>query len=154
IVVEKPLALSMDEAEEMAAACDRAGVQLIVGHQLRFAPHFAALVDAVEADELGTLEFIRALSYGHLLDQGPHLVDAARALTGGRRFSWAMSQLGGDLVPGEHLGDRDGLVPEVPAWTTHHLALEGGVRMTMETGRLHQRSPQFGEGEEEIDDYL
>ena len=41
-----------------------------------------------------------------------------------------------------------------PEWTTHHLALEGGIRCTLETGPLHQRSERFGQGAEEIDDYL
>ncbi len=153
IVVEKPLALTMSEAEGIVAAADRAGVQLTVGHQLRFAPHFIALQEAIEKGELGTVEFIRALSYGHLLEQGPHLVDAARALSGGRRILWAMSQRGAELTPGARGGDPDGLLPEIPAWTTHHLALEGGIRCALETGPLHQRSDRFGRGEE-IDDYL
>jgi predicted dehydrogenase len=154
IVVEKPLALSMTAAEEMVAACDRAGVQLSVGYQLRFVPHFIALKEAIDSGELGSIEFIRGLSYGHLLDQGPHLVDAVRALTGGRRVLWAMSQRGAALTPADAPGDRDGLIPDISAWTTHHLALEGGVRCALETGPLHQRGDRYGQGAEEIDDYL
>jgi len=151
VVVEKPLALGMGEAEEIVAAADRAGVQLTVCHQLRCTPHFVALQQSIESGELGAVEFIRALSYGHLLDQGAHLVDAARALTGGRRVTWAMSHGGGDLGQGSVPGEGELGVPE---WTTHHLALEGGVRCTLETGPLHQRSERFGQGDEEIDDYL
>jgi predicted dehydrogenase len=151
IVVEKPLALSMSEGEEIVAAADRAGVQLTVCHQLRTTPHFVALQESIENGELGRIEFIRALSYGHLLDQGAHLVDAARALTGGRRVVWAMSQAGGNLSPGP---DPHGEPLGLPAWTTHHLALEGGVRCTLETGPLHQRGERFGQGDDQIDDYL
>jgi predicted dehydrogenase len=154
IVVEKPLALRMAEARGMVEAADRAGVQLIVGYQLRFAPHFIALQEAAESGELGSIEFIRGASYGRLLDQGPHLVDAARCLTGGRRILWAMSQRGEAITPATPPADRDGLIPDIPAWTTHNLALEGGVRFTMETGPLHQRSHTFGQGSDEIDDYL
>jgi predicted dehydrogenase len=149
IVGEKPLALSMDEAEEIVAAADRGGVQLSVCHQLRFTPHFTALQESIDRAELGTIEFIRALSYGHLLDQGAHLVDAVRALTGGGRVLWAMSQGYAQSSPPGSQQQAD-----VPAWTTHHLALEGGIRCTLETGPLHQRSERFGLGEEEIDDYL
>jgi predicted dehydrogenase len=151
VVVEKPLALSMSEAEEIVAAADRAGVQLTVCHQLRFTPHFRALQEAIERGDLGSIEFIRGLAYGHLLDQGDHLVDGARALTGGRNFAWAMSQGGADLAPGS---TPDPAQLAVPDWTTHNLALEGGIRCTIETGPLHQRSERFGQGEEEIDDYL
>jgi predicted dehydrogenase len=148
IVAEKPLALSMDEAEEIVAAADRGGVQLSVCHQLRFTPHFTALQESIDRAELGAIEFIRALSYGHLLDQGAHLVDAVRALTGGGRVLWAMSQGDAQSSPPGSQQQAD-----VPAWTTHHLALEGGIRCTLETGPLHQRSELFGRGEE-IDDYL
>jgi predicted dehydrogenase len=153
IVVEKPLALSIGEAEEIVAAADHATVQIAVGHQLRFAPHFVALQEAIEGGELGTVEFIRGLCYGDLLDQGPHLVDALRALTGGRTVLWAMSQRGTELaVPPPETGD--GLVASLPAWTTHHLLLQGDVRCTLETGPLHQRSDRFGQSGDELDDYL
>jgi predicted dehydrogenase len=151
VVVEKPLALSMSEAEEIVAAADRAGVQLTVCHQLRCTPHFIALQEAIEHGDLGTIEFIRALAYGHLLDQGAHLVDAVRALSGGRRVLWAMSQGGAELARSSHADPGELGVPE---WTTHHLALEGAVRCTLETGPFHQRSERFGQGEDEIDDYL
>jgi len=151
IVVEKPLALSMSEAEEIVDAADRAGVQLTVGHQLRSTPHFVALQESIEKGGLGTIEFIRGLAYGHLLDQGTHLVDAMRALSGGRRVVWAMSQGGADLsaAPSPHEASLG-----LPAWTTHHLGLEGGIRCTLETGPLHQRSERFGQGDDEIDDHL
>jgi predicted dehydrogenase len=151
VVVEKPLALSMSEAAEIVAAADRAQVRLSVCHQLRFTPHFRALQESVERGDLGTIEFIRGLAYGHLLDQGDHLVDGARALTGGRRFTWAMSQGGAALASGS-VDDPSQL--DVPDWTTSNLALDGGVRCTIETGPLHQRSERFGQGEDEIDDYL
>ena len=106
VVVEKPLALSMSEAEEIVAAADRAGVQLTVCHQLRCTPHFIALQEAIERGDLGTIEFIRALAYGHLLDQGAHLVDAVRALSGGRRVLWAMSQGGAELAARPSCGPR------------------------------------------------
>jgi predicted dehydrogenase len=153
IMVEKPMAHSLAEAREMLAVCDREDVLLTVGHQLRFVPPFAALKEVVESGELGTIEFIRGSCFGHLLDQGPHLIDSIRWVTGGRRVQWAMSQGGAAVVPASSSGSREGLAAEIPAWSTHHLALEGGLRVTLETGVLHQRGDRFGEGDV-LDDYL
>jgi predicted dehydrogenase len=153
IMVEKPFSHSMEEAEEMLAACEREGVLLTVGHQLRFAPPLIALREAIQAGELGTVEHIRASCFGHLLDQGPHLVDAVRFVTGGRRAQWAMSQGGEGLLPAARRGSREGLAQGIPAWSTHHLAFEGGLRVTLETGVLHQRGDRFGHGDE-LDDFL
>jgi predicted dehydrogenase len=153
IAVEKPLAHGMAEAEAMVAACDREDVLLIVGHQLRFALPFGALKQAIEDGELGTIEFVRASCFGHLLDQGPHLIDTIRWVTGGRRVLWAMSQGGGAVVPPSASGGREGLAQEIPSWSTHHLALDGGLRATLETGVLHQRGDTFGAGDQ-LDDYL
>jgi predicted dehydrogenase len=151
IMVEKPLAHSMAEAVSMVAACDREGIVFVVGHQLRFVPSFLALKEVIDSGGLGAIEFIRGSCFGDLLDQGPHLIDTIRWLTGGRRVLWAMSQGGQGVIPASPSGGREG--PEIPAWSTHHLALEGGLRATLESGILHQRSDQFGQGDEG-DDYL
>ncbi|HEX3561760.1 MAG TPA: Gfo/Idh/MocA family oxidoreductase [Solirubrobacterales bacterium] len=153
IMVEKPLAHSVAEGREMVAACDREGVLIAVGHQLRFVPSFLALKEVIDSGELGTIEFIRGSCYGHLLDQGPHLIDTIRWVTGGRRVQWAMSQGGQGVVSASPSESREGLARGIPAWSTHHLALEGGLRATLETGVLHQRGDQFGQGDE-MDDYL
>jgi predicted dehydrogenase len=153
IMVEKPLAQTMAEAEAMVAACDRESVVFTVGHQLRFVPSFLALKEVIDSGELGAIEFIRGSCFGDLLDQGPHLIDAIRWLTGGRRVLWAMSQGGQGVIPASRAGSPEALAQEIPAWSTHHLALEGGLRATLETGILHQRSDQFGQGDE-LDDYL
>ncbi len=146
IAVEKPLALSMPEAEGMVSLCDRERVLLVVCHQLRFVPHFVALKEAIDQGAIGRVEFLRAACYGDLLDQGPHLLDAIRWLSGGPRVLWAMSQRGDgalDRLPG-HVADEGW----IPPWTSHYLALEGGARAGLETGPLHQRGQDF------VDDYL
>src|SRR5262245_16763334 len=41
IVCEKPLARTTQQAQEMIAACHKAGVQLLVAHVVRFFPEYA-----------------------------------------------------------------------------------------------------------------
>lgn len=64
VFVEKPLALSVDEALPVIEAADRAGRVLMVGHLLRYHPHFLALRDVVRSGRLGTLRYIHSNRIG------------------------------------------------------------------------------------------
>ena len=97
ILVEKPMALALADADAMIAACDAAGVQLAVAFQRRTSPSFDAIPAAIAAGDLGrltlgsvTLPYYRPQSYydsaawrgtwaldggGALMNQGIHLVD-------------------------------------------------------------------------------
>jgi predicted dehydrogenase/glycosyltransferase involved in cell wall biosynthesis len=145
LVLEKPAALALTEAQAIVDRCRAAGVQVVVGHQLRFCPEFVALKDAVERGELGAVRSLSGWCHGNLLDQGPHLLDLARWLAGDRDALWVMSQQCSDaallerLAPGSTARGEDGAHP-APPWMVHHVAFAGGVRATIETGPLHQRS--------------
>jgi len=53
VLVEKPIAASLEDADAMIAACDAAGVPLMVGYILRFEPSYARIQQAVEAGSIG-----------------------------------------------------------------------------------------------------
>mgnify|MGYP000938542073 CR=1 FL=1 len=55
IVVEKPMALTLDDADAMIRACDEAGVKLFVVKQNRFNPSVARLREAFDAGRFGRL---------------------------------------------------------------------------------------------------
>ena len=59
VICEKPLALTAGQAREMVSACQRAGVQLLVGHVVRFFPEYALAKAAVERGEIGRPGVIR-----------------------------------------------------------------------------------------------
>lgn len=104
ILVEKPMATSLAEAQAMIAAADAARVILMPAHNLRFAPRSLAAARVVAAGELGEIVGVRtSLEHtgpqdwapgadwffdhrraggGALLDLGVHLVDLLRAVTG------------------------------------------------------------------------
>ena len=97
VLVEKPMALSLEDADRMIAACDEAGVKLGVVLPRRYEPVFRRVYDAVCAGDLGdlslgvvTLPYYRPQSYynqaawrgtwsldggGVLMNQGIHIVD-------------------------------------------------------------------------------
>ncbi len=53
MLIEKPLAASVEECEQILAACDRAGVRAAVGHVERFNPALLALRERLLAGQLG-----------------------------------------------------------------------------------------------------
>jgi predicted dehydrogenase len=56
--VEKPLALSVETAEEVAAAAERAGVVLMVGHLLEYHPGVERLKELADAGDLGDIHYL------------------------------------------------------------------------------------------------
>lgn len=103
VVVEKPMALTLEDCDAMIAACERAGVHLIVGHTHSFDPPITEMRRIIRSGELGPLAMINSFSYGNFLyrprrpeeldtskgggiiyNQVPHQVDTARLLGGGK----------------------------------------------------------------------
>lgn len=59
VIVEKPLALTSDEAEDLFALAERNGRNIYVGHVLRFDPRYVAMRQAYGGGELRHLSFER-----------------------------------------------------------------------------------------------
>lgn len=81
VVCEKPLARSATQAAEMIAACNRAGVKLMVGHVVRFFPEYAqakALADQGEVGKLGVIRLRRVSAVPAWAAEG-WLIDPARS---------------------------------------------------------------------------
>ena len=78
ILIEKPLSLTMDAADRMKAAADKAGARLFVNFQRRYGRPFALVKEAVEKGRLGRVETIELLQpCANALDFGPHFVNMA-----------------------------------------------------------------------------
>jgi predicted dehydrogenase len=101
IICEKPLARTVEQGQVMIAACEKAGVQLLVAHVVRFFPEYALAKAAVERGDIGKVAVVRltrcsslpgwaadnwlmdpARSGGMLLDLMIHDYDYARWVAG------------------------------------------------------------------------
>jgi UDP-N-acetylglucosamine 3-dehydrogenase len=105
VLVEKPMATSLTEADAMIAAAREAGVVLAVAHNLRFVPIYAAMQKLLAEGAIGRIfsargffmhagpdEFWGATSDwfwqegqaggGSLLDMGIHMIDLLRWMVG------------------------------------------------------------------------
>lgn len=59
VICEKPLARTLAQGKETVAACEHAGVKLLVGHVVRFFPEFVTARNAVIAGEIGEPAVVR-----------------------------------------------------------------------------------------------
>jgi phthalate 4,5-cis-dihydrodiol dehydrogenase len=100
VIVEKPMALSIEECEAMNQAAERNRVNLLCGHTHSFDPPVRKIREIVKSGELGKLRMINTWNYnefmyrprmkhelatsrGVVLNQGPHHVDIVRLIGGG-----------------------------------------------------------------------
>ncbi len=102
VVVEKPMALSIEECEKMVAAAQKNNVKLLCGHTQSFNPAIRAMRRVVKSGELGRLCALNTWMYtdwmlrprmpqeldvklggGVVYRQGPHQIDTIRLLGGG-----------------------------------------------------------------------
>lgn len=74
VLVEKPLALTIEECDAVVAAADRTGMQLIVGHTHAFDPNVREMQRIIQSGELGRLGMILAFNYNDFLLR-PHRDD-------------------------------------------------------------------------------
>ena len=101
VLVEKPMALTLDDCRAMTEATRSAGVQLVVGHSHSFDAPIARTRELIASGTFGTLRMITAVQFtdflyrprrleelatasgGVVFNQAPHHVDIARLLGGG-----------------------------------------------------------------------
>ncbi|HID55643.1 TPA: gfo/Idh/MocA family oxidoreductase [Candidatus Poribacteria bacterium] len=60
VFCEKPLALSVQDGEEMVEACKKAGVKFMVGHVLRYFHEYVAIKRQIDAGAIGRPAVIRS----------------------------------------------------------------------------------------------
>lgn len=100
VLVEKPIATTLKDAEDIISATDKAGVKLMVGFSLRFSPHYLHAKKMVADGTLGDLVsiFARRLNVitqpdrlkgrcGVVMFLGTHDFDAMRWIVGSEPVS-------------------------------------------------------------------
>ncbi|CAM3971636.1 Gfo/Idh/MocA family protein [Bordetella tumulicola] len=103
VLVEKPMALSLDECDSMIQACKASGVTLLIGHCHSFDTPYLRTHELISGGEFGSVRMVHALNYtdylfrprrpeelstqdggGAVFSQAAHQVDIVRMLVGAR----------------------------------------------------------------------
>lgn len=82
VLVEKPLALTLEECDAVVAAAERTGMHLIVGHTHAFDPNVREIHRIIQSGELGRLGMILSFNYNDFLLR-PHRADEFHPEKGG-----------------------------------------------------------------------
>ncbi len=171
VFCEKPLCLTLADAERAVSACESRGRVLGIGHERRFEPEVLALRELVAQGGLGTILQIEAnfsqdkflalprdnwrLSNQHapvgpLTATGIHLVDLSIALLGPAEEVWArLATLGSDFENGDTLavmmafaGGANAMISAVLATPFEgRLAVYGSLGWVEIRDRTHPESP-------------
>ena len=102
VAVEKPMAITMEEAEQMNEAADRNNRLLMCAHTQSFSPEIGAMRRIIASGEIGQLRALHIMAYSDWMmrprsdeeldpnqgggvpyRQGPHQLDTVRLLGGG-----------------------------------------------------------------------
>ena len=136
--VEKPLAMTLDEADKMIEGAAQANRQLMVGHLLQYHPVFANLRDMVSQGELGALQYIYSnrLSLGKVRSEEDVVWSFAP-----HDISMILSLAGQD-VKTVYCEASDILQNGIGDTATIHIAFENGLKSHVFCSWLHPYKEQ------------
>ena len=134
VLVEKPMALTLEECTRMIDACRTAGVHLIVGHSHSFNEPIKRCRELIQSGVYGTVRMITALNFTDFLYRPRRPEELLTSAGGGVIHSQAAHQidivrlLGGGLVTSvrAHTGAWDSTRPTEGAYSAL-LGFEGGA---------------------------
>lgn len=141
VVVEKPLAVTLEEARDIVAVSARTGFGVAYAENLCFAPKYVRAKQLVEAGTLGTVRVVKQVEKhdgphtrwfyeaaqaggGALLDMGCHSIEFARWLLGKPAVKAVWAHMDTWLHEDTDLEDHVVL----------HLEFEGGATALLESG--------------------
>jgi predicted dehydrogenase len=148
VYMEKPMARSLDEADAMVEACDRAHVKLQLAHQMRLAPAILHARERIAAGEIGQVLELRARGKEDaraggedLMVLGTHVFDLMRFFGGEPLWVFAHVTQSGEALRREHARDgNEGLGPLAGDHIEALYAFPGGVHGSFSSKRCQQAS--------------
>jgi predicted dehydrogenase len=143
VIVEKPMATSLDDCDQMIEASRTGGGSLMVAHCWRFRDEVIAMRDRIASGELGDIVKTRGYGVhaawgpsgwftdpelaggGALVDMGVHAIDTARFLLGDPDPERVCAAIGTRYADGRYAVDDDGIL--LVGWSN-------GVNSVVESG--------------------
>lgn len=140
ILCEKPMAVSLGDADAMLEAVAQSGSKLAIGHHHRFHPQNTEARRLIQAGAIGTPHLLRLCTGGGLANNGTHAIDRARYLLGDPKAEWVVGQV-------ERRTDRYERLEPIEDNCAGLIAFEGGTRLLVESdlpdGGLNEKAAGF-----------
>jgi predicted dehydrogenase len=127
VICEKPLCMNLHEADQMIAACDKAGVKLMYAEELCFTPKYVRAKQLVDEGALGKVYLIKQSERhfgphsewfwdversggGVLFDMGCHGIEFARWILGRPKVKSVLAQCGTYVHKAKTRGDDNAII--------------------------------------------
>jgi len=132
VLVEKPIALEVADAEAEVEAARENGRVFMVGHILRFHPAFEKLLDMVKSGDIGDIRYVHShrVGFGKFHDQfdalwdlAPHDLSMILAITGEE--------------PCSVRGEGTAIIDKISDFAHVHLEFPSGIRGHLFASRLN-----------------
>ncbi|MCS6852290.1 MAG: Gfo/Idh/MocA family oxidoreductase [Gemmataceae bacterium] len=143
VFLEKPMARTLAEADEMVAACERHHVKLAIAHQTRYSPRVKVIRDLLGDGRLGDILEVRGRGKEDqrgggedLMVLGTHIFDLMRFLVGDPH--WCHARVWKDGRPAVKADIRQGgenMGPVLGDWITATYGFAGGILGSFGTHR-------------------
>lgn len=128
IALEKPMAISMTEAEGIVRVCRSAGIKAVVSHQQKYLTSFQRMKSVVDEGRIGQIQLMTASCQAWLAQLGTHFVDYLLWLNRGIRAEWVVGHVHGRELLADHHPS--------PNFVMGQIGFANGVRALVEFGRL------------------
>lgn len=126
IAMEKPVATSMTETQEIMKLVRDAKIKLIVSHQHRYGAHYRKVKEIIQTGQIGQVRMIHARAMGWMLHMMTHLIDYMNWYNSNAEALWVTGS-----AAGKHkFGDNH----PSPDYVNGLIQFENGVRGVVECG--------------------
>lgn len=149
ILLEKPVARNLQEADEMIAACEKHHVKVAIAHQTRYSPRLKVIRDLIQEGKLGDILEFRSRGKEDkrgggedMMVLGTHLMDLMRFLGGDPKWCFARVQSDGRKAqPGDVKQAGEGIGPIQGDWISAQYGFDKGI-----VGFFGTHQAKFGAG--------
>ena len=93
VLCEKPMAVSLEEGDQMITACQASGTKLAIGHQRRFYPGWTEARRLISEGGVGKPVMVTGYVVDGLLNTGSHVIDGMRYVLDDPEAEWVMGAL-------------------------------------------------------------
>lgn len=132
MLIEKPMATSLKEANEIRDLCFEKGIKLTVCHQHKYLPSMRKLKSIVESEEIGKIKKIHVNTRAWIAELGTHYMDYALWAAGCVKAKWVAGHVHGKgKLKSNHPSPDNGNAV---------ILLDNGARIYFECGYLSEQN--------------
>ena len=134
IAMEKPVATSLAETQEIMKLVREAKIKLVVSHQHRYGEHYRKVKEIIQSGQIGQVRMIHARAMGWMLHMMTHLIDYMRWYNSNSEAIW----VSGNAAGRSKFSDNH----PSPDYINGLIHFENGVRGVIECGSSAPAIPE------------